>query len=91
MNTHAIDRIAELAADTAMRAAVQYIRQHQLKYNIGRLVECLRAHVKKHMNEALDDAKQALDANMTGAALQTFQASMVLAGIDATKEACQCH
>jgi hypothetical protein len=46
----------------------------------------LREKVSAAVPQALADAKKAFDANMEAVALQTFAASMSLAGIGAAKE-----
>lgn len=82
-----MDQLVTVAADTAMKAAVQYIHANGLGYDLDALLACLRANVKARFQEALADSKRALDANMGKIAEQTFLATMALAGIDAAKEA----
>jgi hypothetical protein len=88
LNMDNVDSLGQLAADTAMKAAVHYIKFHGLKVDTDTLVETLRANCKIQLPVALRDAKEALDANMEAVAEQTFIATMVLAGHDAAKEAC---
>lgn len=81
------DTLAEAACSIAQRGAVEYLHAHSLKADAYTLAECLKAHVKSALPGALHDAKQALDCNMGQAAQQAFAADMVLAGIEAAKEA----
>lgn len=84
------DQLIQVAANTAMKAAAEYIHKNHLSYEIDSLLACLRANVKARFQEALVESKQALDcnSNMALVAEQTFLATMALAGIDAAKEAC---
>jgi len=79
--------LAAVAVEIAARAAVVYLRQHNLDANPKALEATLKSWVKITLLEALRDAKQALEAGMGSAAEATFQASMALAGIEAAKEA----
>lgn len=75
------------AADVAMRAAVAYLRNHDLQADLGALAACLKVHVRAALPEAIADARAAIEAHMpSGIAAQTFAASMALAGIEAAKE-----
>ena len=74
-------------AEVAMRAAAEYLARHSLTADPVALTECLKAHLKAALPIALADAKRALDARMEAVALQTFEASLALAGIEAAKEA----
>jgi len=86
-NADFTDALARAAMEIAARGAAEYLRQHKLKADPDALLSTLRSWVKAKLPEALHDAKEALDANMGAAAEQTFKASMVLAGIEAAKEA----
>jgi len=81
------DRLGGVAAEAAMRSAAEYLLHHDLTAEPSALCACLRSWIKIKLDEALRDAKQALEAHMPGAAEATFLASMRLAGIEAAKEA----
>jgi hypothetical protein len=81
------DRLADVAVEIAARAAVAYLRQHNIDADPRALEATLKSWVKIKLPEALRDAKQALEAGMGQAAEATFKASMALAGIEAAKEA----
>ena len=83
----ATERLADVAAQVAGRAAYVYMDKHGLKAEPSALAECLKAMVKFRLPEALRDAKEALDCHMVKAAEATFAATMAEAGIDAAKEA----
>lgn len=90
-----MDNLIQIGCNAAMKAAVHYIDQHNLTYDMDALVACVRANVKAQLPQALADAKLAIDAHMDCIDLyslvqigQTFAATMALAGIDAAKEAC---
>ena len=83
------NKLGQAAADTAMRAAVSYIKHHNLKADVDALLSCVRAHMKALLGEALFDAKAAIDAHMPQVAETTFLATMAKAGIEAAKEAGQ--
>jgi len=82
-----IDKLGTAASQTAMKAAAEYLRKHNLGADVDALCECIRAHMRAALPGALNDAKAALDANMGAVAERTFLASMALAGIEAAKEA----
>lgn len=52
----------------------------------GPLTDVLKRHVKEALGEALDDAKEAIRANMPQVAEATFRSSLVVAGANAGKE-----
>ncbi len=82
-----LDAFAQIAADTAMRAAAEYIRVHGLKVlDYDAATACLKTYVKTRLLQALLDAREAFEAGMGAVAQQTFLASMRLAGIEAAKE-----
>lgn len=78
--------LADAAVMIAARGAAEYIRKHWHGLPPqSDLLPLLKEEVKAAIPQALDDAKQALEAHMTEAAEQTFAASMVIAGIAAAK------
>lgn len=81
-----IDPETAMAA-CAMRAASEYLARHSLTADPRTLTERLKAHLKLALPRALADAKAAMDARMERVALQIFEASLALAGIEAAKEA----
>ena len=66
MNEHDrnIDEFWQLAADTANRAALQYLRAHGQQTAAPRLAKCLRSWCKMKLSEALHDAREAVEAGM---------------------------
>jgi hypothetical protein len=83
-----LDHLGRIAADAAMRGAVEYGRRHAVDFNanLDRLLHAIRKHAKAAVGPAMDDAKAALDAGMGKVAEATFLASMTAAGIAACKE-----
>lgn len=84
-----VTRLVDSAVTVAIRAAREWLAQHpevQLK-DWSMFSDALRASLKSHLPQALDDAKAALAAGMPEVAQQTFFASAALAGIDAIKTA----
>lgn len=82
-----INRLATIAAETCMKAAAEYIICNNLKVvDYDAATACLQTWCKSKLDEALADAKQALDANMGQIAEITFKATMAKAGIEAAKE-----
>ncbi len=82
-----IESLGTIAAELAMKAAAEYIRDNKLKvldYNAA--TECLRSYCKSWLPMALEDAKQAFECGMTQVAEATFRATMAQAGIEAAKE-----
>lgn len=88
--TDSIDTFARAAADIAMRAAIEYAREHDLEVvalqHAESLCAAIRRHVQAAVGPALADARLALEAGMGWAAEQTFRASIALAGVEAAKE-----
>ncbi len=93
-NTTDIAALARIAADTASRAAINYLLPFHgkavLEMNLDVLQSALRAEVKLAMGPALDAAKADLVWDSAGDLLgstaeETFVASMKLAGIHAAK------
>lgn len=81
------EQLGTSAANTAARAAITYLNEHNLEVESGALAACLNSWIKIKLPEALHDAKEAIDAHMYAAAETTFRATMALAGIEAAKEA----
>lgn len=82
-----IDDLGTLAAEVAMRSAAEYVRVNNLRvHDYDAAAECIRAHCKARLSDALRDAKEALDCGMMQVAQATFKATMALAGIEAAKE-----
>jgi len=79
--------LGEVATAAALGGAMEYLKAHRLTAIPSDLRECLAAHVKAAVPKALADAKEAFAAGMPEVAEQTFAATMVLAGIEAAKEA----
>lgn len=82
-----VDNLADAAAMIALRAARAYLDQHKLTATPTALSACLTSWVNAKLPEALADARSAFACHMDKAAVQTFGASMALAGIEAAKEA----
>ena len=78
--------ITEKGRDLAIHAANQYIDQNNLIVDDATLARMLMTEVLKDIPTAMDDAKEALDANMGQIAEATFSASMRLSGINAVKK-----
>ena len=89
MTDQTTDRIVSTAATIAMKAAVDYCARNGVELTpdrINALVDALRRHVKAAFDEAIQGAREAIEARMDVIASATFAASMRLAGIDAAKE-----
>lgn len=84
--TTGIENLGDYAANVAIRAAIAYMQRHGLTADPAALSEALRTRVKAALPQALADAKEALEAHMEQVAMQTFAASMAMAGIEAAKE-----
>jgi hypothetical protein len=80
-------QLAKQAIVIAIRGAKEYLSAHKLTADTDALTECVKAHAKAKVGEALDDAKEAFDCNMIDAGVATFTATMFGAGIAAAKEA----
>ena len=85
-----ITALGRSAVEIAANAAADYLRNKKVTGRSGidtqKLLDIIRAQVKSHLDEALNDAKDALDANMSQVATATFKASMIQAGLAAAKE-----
>ncbi len=86
-NTTDLAALARIAADTASRAAIDYLfpfhGKEVLEMNLDVLQAALRSEVKAALGPALDAAKA--DDALGAGAEATFVASMQLAGIRAAK------
>ena len=83
----ATERLTVVATRIAAESARRYLVAHKLIARPYALTACLASWVKLQLPIALKDAKEALDCGMGKAAEATFAASMILAGIEAAKEA----
>ena len=79
--------LIDIGWEVASKAAFAYLVQHKLEATPEALPACLRSWVKIKLLEALKDTKAAFASNVGQWAEATFRASMVLAGIEAAKEA----
>ncbi len=81
-----IDQLGIVATETAMRAAAEYLRLNEVTIvDFRAATEIIREKTKAALGTALEDSKKALDCGMDQAAVATFKASFVQAGIDAGK------
>lgn len=86
MDDMTLNALATAAAEAAMRAAADYLRLNKVRVtDFPAATDVIREEIKKSLDEALGDAKAALDVNMGLAAVATFRASMAQAGIRAGK------
>ena len=75
------------AADLSMNAAATYCHENKIDTTeVDVLLAHLQTEVKVVIEDAIADAKAAIDANMVEMASATFAASMRLAGINAAKK-----
>lgn len=84
--------LAKNASETMMRAAAEWWRANVSAKAPGGdyaalIVEELRAEAKPTVEEALRDAKDAIEAGLGGYATATFNASLTLGGVRAAKRA----
>ena len=82
-----IETLGERTIEVATQAAMRYLETHNLTADPDALASCLTSWVRAKLPEALRDAKEALDAGLTEYAELTYNATIVLAGIEAAKEA----
>jgi len=82
-----IETLGERTFEIATRAAMRYLETHNFSADPDALASCLTSWVRAKLPEALRDAKEALDAGLTEYAEPTYNATIVLAGIEAAKEA----
>ena len=85
-----MNQFVQIAADTAMKSAVDYIMAHDMRskslFDHATATWFIKKYVKFAIGPALNDAKEAIDANMGSLVEATFLTSMRLAGINAMKE-----
>ena len=87
--TATVDRLGAVAADVAMRSAIEFLRDRGFNFqtaDLDRLVAVMKRHAVAALEPALADAKAALDANLGRVAEVTFLATMKLAGAAAGRE-----
>lgn len=83
-----VTALAKEALNVAMQGARRYYDTHKsAPVSEDALAECVRSWVKAKTPEAVRDAREAVECNMTHAAAWTFSATMLQAGIEAAKEA----
>jgi len=86
MAISSIDSLVSVGGNAAMQAAANYLSACEAKaVDTDALVQAIRREVKSALPAALSDAREAFDAGMSAAAVQTFIASMKLAGIAASR------
>jgi hypothetical protein len=91
-NMTSTDRLGQAAAEIVMRAAVQYLRQHDLVANVtanadlDRFLASIKQHTKAGLSAALDDAKEAFACGMDRVGEMTFRLAMSEIGVQAAKE-----
>lgn len=79
--------LANSAAEITMQGFVEFARVHKFEItDPDRACQIMRRHAKIRLSEALDDAREAFNANMHAIGRETFVCSMRQAGIDAAKE-----
>jgi hypothetical protein len=82
-----IDNLPQLAIVVAIRGATEWLKANGLVADDASLVECVKSWCRIKFPVAVKDARQAYEAGHLDAAILTFDASMVQAGIEAAKEA----
>lgn len=83
-----VNPLAMRVIEIATGAAADYFRSKQLdpkSVDPGVLADALKHYIKASWDEALKDAKDAMDANMRQVAEMTFAATFRVAGIAAAK------
>lgn len=89
MNQANLQAFAVQAADLMMRGAAAYIRSNvpgkPTQEQVEKVIDQIRARSGAAVDEALEDAKFALDARMDDAALALFKATLTGYGIEAAK------
>jgi len=83
MNAGRIENLPQLAIVIAYRGATEWLKANDHEADNDALVECIKSWCKIKFPQAVKDAREAFDAGMTDAAILTFDASMVEAGIEA--------
>jgi len=87
MTQNDIETLGERTVEIATEAAMQYLETHNLAADPDALASCLSSWVRAKLPDGLSDAKEALEAGLTEYAELTYRATIVLAGIEAAKEA----
>lgn len=82
-----IDTLGKIAGIAVIQGARDYLKANKLTADDTVLKACAASWMRAKMPEALKDAKDALACGLAKVAEQTFVASMMLAGIEAAKEA----
>ena len=85
-NNNARAGLAAAALGIAWKSAQAWLTKNNKHAEPDALAACVKSWVKISVSEALADARAAIDCGMSEAAVQTFAASMALAGIEAAKE-----
>lgn len=87
----AIDQLSQTLAEIAMQAAAMKMRQAGVKASdvtvIDRVMVELRSRIPATLEQALADARQALEAGMGAVAEQTARASFAAMGVQAAAAA----
>ena len=81
------ETLSEQTMHIAAQAAMRYLETHNLTASPDALASCLTSWVRAKLPEALRDAKEAVDAGLPEYGELTYKATIVLAGIEAAKEA----
>lgn len=82
-----IETLGGRTLQIAAQAAMGYLETHNLTATPDALASCLASWVRAKLPEALRDAKAAIDAGLSEYAELTYKATIMLAGIEAAKEA----
>ncbi len=84
-----VEKLGEVAVTIAAKSAVVWMNAHSMKpVSEEAFCECVKSMTRIRLPQALAEAKEAFEANMDAVAVETFRASMSLAGIEAAKECC---
>jgi hypothetical protein len=84
-----VEKLGEVAVTIVAKSAVAWMNAHNMRpVSDDAFCECVKSVAKIRLPAALHDAREALEANMDAVAVETFRASMSLAGIEAAKECC---
>ncbi len=87
MAARRIENLPQLAIVVATRGAMEWLKAHNLVADDDALVERVKSWCRIKFPVAVKDARQAYESGRLDAAILTFDASMVQAGIEAAKEA----
>jgi hypothetical protein len=88
-NLETIDALGRAMGDTALRAAVNYMKANGatlVAADYERFANCVKRHAMAAMDAGLADAKAAFDCGMGQIATLTLSASFTQAGIAGAKE-----